>query len=221
MENTREINEKIAKNLIYYRKNAGLTQAELAEKINYSDKSVSKWESAGGVPDIYILMELASLYGITLNDLVADAPVATPKSAVESKKRASSRLLIALLSSGIVWLVAISLFVVGYIVNPNGANWLLFLYAVFANAIVLIVHTGRWKYRLWNFFWVSALVWVAITCVYHTVRELANVFNFRYDALWCLFLIGIPLQILEIFWVFFRSIFKKNETNGKKKEEEK
>ena len=52
MENTNEINRKIAKNLTYYRKAAGLTQAELAEKINYSDKSVSKWESGNGVPDI-------------------------------------------------------------------------------------------------------------------------------------------------------------------------
>ena len=61
MDNIREINEKIAQNLAYYRKAAGLTQAELAQKINYSDKSVSKWESGGGVPDVYILMQLADL----------------------------------------------------------------------------------------------------------------------------------------------------------------
>ena len=46
MENVNEINEKIAKNLVYYRKQAGYTQAELAEKINYTDKSISKWVSA-------------------------------------------------------------------------------------------------------------------------------------------------------------------------------
>ena len=74
MENTNEINEKIAKNLVHYRKAAKLTQAELAEKINYSDKSVSKWESGNGVPDVYILIRLAQLYGVTVNDLVCDEP---------------------------------------------------------------------------------------------------------------------------------------------------
>ena len=54
MENVNEINRKIGKNLACYRKAVGLTQAELAEKINYSDKSVSKWESGNGVPDVYI-----------------------------------------------------------------------------------------------------------------------------------------------------------------------
>ncbi len=221
MENTREINEKIAKNLIYYRKNAGFTQAELAEKINYSDKSVSKWESAGGVPDIYILLELAKLYGVTLNDLVGDEPAPMPQSAVAKKKRTGLHLFIMLLSSGIVWLAATCIFVIAQIANPDGANWLAFLYAVFANAIVLIVYTGIWKYRLLNFFSVSALIWVAITCVYSTVRELALFFGFGYGALWCLFLIGIPLQVLEIFWVFFRSIFKKNGEKKRKKTVEK
>ena len=59
MENINETNKKIAKNLAFYRKEAGLTQAELAKRINYSDKSVSKWEQGNGVPDIYILMQLA------------------------------------------------------------------------------------------------------------------------------------------------------------------
>ena len=70
MEYTREINEKIAKNLAYYRTAAGPTQAELAQKINYSDKSISKWELGGGIPDVYILMQLADLYGVSLDALV-------------------------------------------------------------------------------------------------------------------------------------------------------
>ena len=51
MDNNTEISKNIAKNFMFYRKEAGFTQAELAEKINYSDKSVSKWESGNGVPD--------------------------------------------------------------------------------------------------------------------------------------------------------------------------
>ena len=89
MENTNEINKKIAKNLSYYRKSANLTQAELAEKINYSDKSVSKWESGNGAPDIYILMQLADLFGVSLNDLVSGDTPEKPKkkSAYRTEKK--------------------------------------------------------------------------------------------------------------------------------------
>jgi transcriptional regulator with XRE-family HTH domain len=79
MANSIEINANIAKNLIFYRKAAGMTQAELAEKINYSDKSVSKWESGNGLPDVYTLIQIAELMGVTLNDLVGEStPVTTP-----------------------------------------------------------------------------------------------------------------------------------------------
>ena len=59
MEKYENITALIAENLIYYRKKAKLTQSEVAAKLCYSDKSVSKWERAEGVPDIHVLVELA------------------------------------------------------------------------------------------------------------------------------------------------------------------
>lgn len=206
MENMREINGKIAKNLIYYRKRAGLTQAELAERINYSDKSVSKWESAGGVPDIYVLLELSKLYGVSLDELVnGEAPEEIEPIAEENKKN-GKRILIMLLSSGLVWLVATCLFVGLHIWDSRLPAWLAFLYAVFANAIVLIVYTGLWKYRIFNFISVSTLIWITITCLFATLGVLVENVNFGF-----LFLVGIPLQLLEIFWVFFRFSFKRKK----------
>ena len=66
MEN--DIQELLAKNLTYYRKASGLTQLELAEKFNYSDKSVSKWERGEGFPDVFVLKSLADFYGISVDD---------------------------------------------------------------------------------------------------------------------------------------------------------
>lgn len=206
MENTRKINDKIAENLIYYRKRAGLTQAELAEKINYSDKSVSKWESAGGVPDIYILLGLSKLYGVSIDELVRGEVPEKIEPIVERKKGLGKRVWIMLLSSGLVWLVATCLFVGFYIWNSDSPAWLIFLYAVFANAIVLIVYTGLWKYRILNFLSVSTLIWITITCLFVTLH-----LTFENLSLVFLFLIGIPLQILEIFWAFFRSLFKRKK----------
>ena len=49
-----------ASNLIRLRTAAGMTQAELGEQLNYSDKSISKWERGEGLPDVYILAQIAS-----------------------------------------------------------------------------------------------------------------------------------------------------------------
>ena len=220
MENAREINERIAKNLIYYRKAAGLTQAELAEKINYSDKSVSKWESAAGVPDVYVLMQLAKLYGITVDDLVGTGARPQPKNGVERKKKERSHAFIMALASGIVWLVATCLFVILLLVNEDIPAWLSFIYAIVANAIVLIVYSGIWKYRWLNFLSVSVLIWTAILTICLTVQEVLALLNMQYVAIWNLFLLGIPTQVLETVWVFFRSLFTRGVKKEKQRNEE-
>ena len=155
MENM-EINRRIAKNLTHYRKAAGLTQAELAEKINYSDKSISKWESGNGVPDIYTLMQLAELYGVTVDSLISDG---IPP--VVEEKTINTHWLIMLLASGIVWLVATCFFVLMQILAPGNAWWLSFVYAIPVNAIVILIFAGVWKYRTVNFLSVSILIWKA------------------------------------------------------------
>ena len=149
MENINEINRRIANNLSCYRKAAGLTQAELAAKINYSDKSVSKWEQGNGMPDIYILMQLADLYGVTLNDLVGADGEQVAKRA--KKKTRALHIFIMLLSSGIVWLVATCTFVLLGLFAPQLPAWLAFLYALPINAILLVVYASIWKYRALNF----------------------------------------------------------------------
>lgn len=200
MDNNNEINQKIAKNLISYRKAAGFTQAEVAEKIHYSDKSVSKWESGNGVPDIYTLVQLAKLYGVDVNAFLDDEK--------EVRRKEKSRwlhVLIMLLSSGIVWLVAIFSFAILEIVKPEGAWWLIYLYAVLANAIVLLVYAAIWKHRILNFLSVTTIIWVALACCFLTVRAFVS----DTTGLWCIFLIGVPLQVLEILWAFFRTLLRK------------
>lgn len=206
MENIQLVSKTIAKNLAYYRKNAGLTQSEVAEKINYSDKSVSKWESGNGVPDIYVLIQLASLFDVTVNDLIG---ISTSQTAEENRKsRDKLRLLIMLLSSGIVWLVATLGFVVSEIVAPQREWWLFFMFAIPVNAILLIVFSGVWKYKLLNFFSVTALIWTLILSL-----DLTMEIVYPDLQLWLLYILGVPLQALETLWYFFRFQwvrFKKN-----------
>lgn len=218
METVNEINQKIARNLVAYRKMAKLTQAELAEKINYSDKSVSKWESGNGVPDVYTLLQIARIYGITLNELVGEeVPV---QENVPPKKR-GMRIWIMLLSSGLVWLVATCLFVLIQNFAPNLVGWMSFIYALPANAIVLIVLSGSWKFRTVNMASVSILIWTCLVAVFLSARLIARHNGWDYEGAWTVFLLGIPLQILEFMWTFFRVRVRKIKMQMLLNEEEK
>ena len=66
MEDLRKI---IGNNLSELRKKRGLTQLELAEKFNYTDRAVSKWENGDTLPDVEILYNLCEFYGVTLDYL--------------------------------------------------------------------------------------------------------------------------------------------------------
>ena len=60
----------IASNLIKLRLAAGMTQAELGEKLNYSDKSISKWERGDVTTDVFVLMQIAEIFGVDVDYLL-------------------------------------------------------------------------------------------------------------------------------------------------------
>ena len=64
----KEWDKIISKNIVEYRKRAKLTQSELAEKLNFSDKSISKWERGEAIPDVVVLINMSEIFRITLND---------------------------------------------------------------------------------------------------------------------------------------------------------
>lgn len=65
-----EVKNIVAKNIYELRKKNNMTQLELAEKLNYSDKTVSKWEKGENSPDITVLVEIANIFGVSLDYLV-------------------------------------------------------------------------------------------------------------------------------------------------------
>ena len=188
---------QIGANIAAYRKGAGLTQAGLAEKLNYSDKAVSKWERGESVPDVTTLVQLAEQFGITVNDLLAD-PQALPepvggKAAAKELKRKADRRVIQLLTSTLVWFVALFLFVV---VSSFGVanGWLPFCYAIPANAIVLLSLRSAWRNFSWNQALISLIVWGSLLSIHATLWVF-----FRFDF-WKIYLLGIPGQIAIFLW---------------------
>ena len=100
MENEKEV---LAKNLIKYRKSFNLTQQNLADKLNYSDKAVSKWERAEGVPDVFVLKQIADIYNVKVDNLLNESPEKKPKNIQKTRLK---KTIIITLSSLLVWLVA-------------------------------------------------------------------------------------------------------------------
>ena len=212
---------QIGANIAAYRKQAGLTQAGLAEKLNYSDKTVSKWERGESVPDVLTLMQLASQFDITVNDLLVD-PEALPGNpgtlekamtqvSEKALKRKANKNVILALSSTLVWFVALFAFVVLSSFDfLEKYSCLLFFYAIPANAIVLLSLRSAWHDFRWNKALISAIVWGSLLSIYVTLNAVMGIY------FWKIFLLGIPGQIAIFLWfrMFRGSDTKKENTNG-------
>ena len=106
-----EIKQTIAQNIAQYRKKLGLTQFELSEKINYSDKSISKWERGEGIPDAMTLIRLSEIFGVSVNELIYSSQIEKNEIEPKTVDSTASRFtwkhyFITLLSIGGVWLAA-------------------------------------------------------------------------------------------------------------------
>ena len=189
----------IGKNITRLRKLSGMTQLELAEKLNYSDKSVSKWEQGNGVPDVRILVQLAELFNVSV--LVREHK---EKPVVPKRERRMRRIIITLCSVGVVWLVAVICFVlIGVVWNVQGewkdGAWLSFVYAVPASAVVITVFSSIWHWKWTRVAAVSVLVWTLLACVYLTLYVCGVS-----EGMWLIFLIGVPLQVLALIYFVWR-----------------
>lgn len=200
-----KLKQQIGANIAAYRKNAGLTQAGLAEKLNYSDKAVSKWERGESVPDVLTLMLLADQFSVTVNDLIAD-PNALPGNpgtlekamtqvSEKALKRKANKNVILALSSTLVWFVALLAFVILSsfdFLEPYSC--LLFFIAIPANAIVLLSLRSAWHDFRWNKALISIIVWGSLLSIYMVLLA-----AFQYNF-WKIFLLGIPGQIAICLW---------------------
>ena len=194
---------QIGANISAQRKLAGLTQAGLAEKLNYSDKAISKWERGESMPDILTLIQLAELFSISVNDLLTD-PDALPgnpgklekaMSQVSEKalKRKANKNVVLGLSSTLVWFVALLIFVVISSFDlPN--SWISFFYAIPVTAIVLLSLRSAWHDFRWNRILISVIVWGFLVSIYLTLLV------FLHFNMWRMFLLGIPGEIAIFLW---------------------
>lgn len=221
MENLRLI---IARNITELRREAGLTQLELAEKLNYSDKAVSKWERAESVPDIAVLKSVADLFGVTVDDLISEKGIVAHSNVKKpsnkngkGNKRVSidvTHAIFICMSVFLVWLVGTVAFILMYVVKGAvGRNWLSFIYCVPISFVVWLVFNCVWFKGRNNFIIVSALLWTVLTSFHVTLVTFG--YNF-----WLLYILGIPCQAIIFAWAALEWKLKKDRDNAELSVEE-
>ena len=185
----------MAKNIAQYRKAHHDTQLDLATKLNYSDKSVSKWERGESLPDVYILSQIAELYGVSVSALIGE--IQPPK---ESKPH--YHMFILLLSLALTMAVATLLFSMFMICKVDYPAWMFFVYALPVCSIICIVFTSLWWGILWQGVSVSALIWTLGLSLY---------LSFELENVSLIFLVCAALQVLTVLWEIFRKFLLKSK----------
>ncbi len=188
----KDLKSIIAENIVRLRKEKELTQAQLAEKLNYSDKAVSKWERGESLPDVAVLKELSELFGVTVDFLLeSDHEKERLKKASVSRKKFRRRAIITSMCIMLVWLAATVVFFILDTVTSLTLHWLAFVYAAPASFLVWLIFNSIWFNPRRNYFLISALLWCTLGSLFITFLKL---------KLWLLFIVGIPAQIIIFLW---------------------
>ncbi len=196
----KDLRKIIGDNLSELRKRRGLTQLELAEKFNYTDRAVSKWENGDTLPDVEVLYQLCEFYGVTIDYLTHEENAQFKKK--DNPLNRTNRIVITALAVSVIWMLATVIFVY-FLIRKNNAPWQSFVWAIpISCAFVVYFNKIYFHTRITSFCCWSLFVWSMITSAFLSFGN--------YD-LWPLFFIGIPAQISMILWLNIKQIKKDKE----------
>ena len=196
-----DIKSVIAENIVLLRKGNEMTQIELAERLNYSDKAISKWERGESVPDISVLKQIADMFGVTVDYLITPGHSAPPdtkeieeREALARKKRRVHGVVTGM-SILLVWLIALTVFLAIDIPTEGiVGHWLAFAYALPVSAIVWLVFNAIWFSNRRNYLIISLLMWTLVFALHLTMIIACSV------NLWQLYILCLPGQMIILLW---------------------
>ncbi len=199
-----DLKDTVAKNLVELRTKAGFTQLELAEKINYTDKAVSKWERGEAMPDLRVLVKIADIYNITVDDIVSPHTERRIKPKMNTGKK---RLLITMLSVGLVLFIATLVFMIFFFIPATEKYaYLVFICAPFVCSIPLIVFSAKWGNWITDTLACSLLVW-SLAIIFHLfVRAFSS-----FDKMYFIYIVAAAFEALVIGWFLLRRVLKKKK----------
>lgn len=188
------LRNSIARNIAELRRENNMTQLELAERLNYSDKAISKWERGESLPDIAVLKNIADIFLVTVDYLLEEIHKREALPAAQTVARGRRRGVIAWLGVLLVWMVATTAFVAIQLATKRiGIAWLTFVWAVPTSMVVWLIMNSVWFNRRRNYLIVSLLMWTVLAAA-HVTLLMAGV------NVWLIYLLGIPAQIIIFLW---------------------
>lgn len=188
MENVKAI---VSHNLLRLRKENNLTQAELAKKISYSDKAISRWESGEVVPDLETIYALSEVFNVPVSQITETHT--EEREEEKLKSGIGQKVLSQIFLCCEIWFILTALYV--YLKLSYQTNvWQLFVWSVPACMSVLWLFNRKENLNILLFIYSSIFVWSFITCVYLHLAE---------SHPWYIYFIGIPSQgLLVIRYIF-------------------
>lgn len=193
-----DIKKIIASNIISLRKKHNMTQNELAEKLNYSDNAVSRWERGDVTPSVETLQQISEIFSVPLESLFKENVVVVLNN--DEKKQKIAKLSVLLLFVMLIWFIVMVAYVyLDAIFHIN--MWLLFAWAVPVSCLVLLPFNESWGKTVYKFVILSVFTWTTLACLYLTFLE---------HNIWLIFIIGIPVQLALVIWAFIKPKRRKN-----------
>ena len=177
-----------ASNLINLRTGAGMTQAELGAKLNYSDKTISKWERAEAIPDAYVLTQIAEIFQVSVDSLLRShdewKPIPVEEPETEKISYSTTRIIgVAVIS---IWTLALTVFVALWMAGI--IVWQAFVIALPVSILVYMILTIKFHRKGHLQFIIAAFVFSLFVAGYLLCYP-------QYNP-WQVFLILIPAEII-------------------------
>ena len=197
--------EILAGNLARLRREKGYTQAELGEKINYSDKSVSKWERGEGVPDLQVMIALSDLYGVSIDEMTGRKRTEEGNGG-SSGTKATDRTFLMIVTQSVIWLLTIVLFSAFLLFAKDmPKKWLVFIYAVPVACLCTGVYFTAWKLYAWAYGAFSCVMWLTCVAVQLTIGA---------DFAPMIYILGAILQLISVIVIGILMMTGKRNNKG-------
>lgn len=190
----------LSKNITELRLLNNMTQVELAKHLNYSDKTISKWERGESTPDINVLVEMADLFGVSLDYLIrgANEEIEEKISNQKTSQAKYNHKVILYLSQGLVWFIALFAFIITSLIAKEATfQWLYFVYSLPIVTIIHLIFNSIWFNPRHNYYIISLLMWSILAAIQIT-------FWFFHINISLIYLLGIAGEIIIVMWSFIK-----------------
>ena len=179
-----ELTVTFASNLVRLRQHAGMKQSDLAAKLNYSDKSISKWERAEALPDVIVIKKIADIFSVSVDFLLTSHDEWSAPKINKANKEFNTWMIIGVAMFGIITFTCL-LFVIFWM--RGKLYWEILLASIPVALITLLVLNTLWNDQKNNVYIVMALVFGIFILMYYLLRQYTP---------WQLLFVLIPSEVV-------------------------